>query len=65
MVGEVTPSEVLAVQGLVVEVLEIAETVLSLFVDWMVELLLLADEGPSDAFLNFVCRRNAGLWSRR
>ena len=52
VVGEETPSEVLAVLALVVEVVEIAETVLFLFVDWTVELLLLADEGPSDAVLN-------------
>ena len=50
--GEVTPSEVLAVLTLAVEALETAETVLFLFVDWTVELLLLADEGPSDAVLN-------------
>jgi len=52
VVGEVTPSEVLAVLTLVVEALEMAETVLVLFVDWTVELLLPADEGPSDAVLN-------------
>ena len=51
-VGEVTPSEVLAVLTLVVEALEIAETVLVLVTDWTVELLLPADEGPSDAVLN-------------
>ena len=50
--GEVTPSEVLAVLTLVVEALEIAETVLVLVTDWTVELLLPADEGPSDAVLN-------------
>ena len=50
-VGEVTPSEVLAVLTLVVEALEIAETVLDLVADWTVELLLPADEGPSDAVL--------------
>ena len=50
--GELTPSEVLAVLALVVEALEMAETVLDLFVDWTVELLLPADEGPSDAVLN-------------
>jgi len=56
VVGEVTPNEVLAVLTLVVEAVEvdIAETVLVLFVDWTVELLLLADEGPSDAVLNDV-----------
>lgn len=52
VVGEVTPREVLAVLTLVVEALETAETVLFLFVDWTVELLLPADEGPSDAVLN-------------
>lgn len=52
VVGEPTPSEVLAVLTLVVEALETAETVLFLFVDWTVELLLPADEGPSDAVLN-------------
>ena len=52
VVGEVTPSEVLAVLTLAVEALEIAETVLILVVDSMVELLFLADEGPSDAVLN-------------
>ena len=52
VVGEVTPSEVFAVLTLVVEVLEMAETVLFLVVDWTVELLLLGDEGPSDAVLN-------------
>lgn len=55
VVGEVTPSEVLAVLTLVVEALEMAETVLSLFVDivdWIVELLFLVEEGPSDAVLN-------------
>lgn len=52
VVGEVTPSEVLAVLTLVVEALEIAETVLVLFVDWTVELLLLPSDGPSDAVLN-------------
>jgi hypothetical protein len=52
VVGEVTPSEVLAVLTLVVEALEIAETVLVLVVEWTVELLLPADEGPSDAVLN-------------
>lgn len=52
VVGELTPSEVLAVLTLVVDVLEIAETVLVLVADWTVELLLLADEGPSDAVLN-------------
>lgn len=52
MVGEATPREVLAVLTLVVEVLEMAETVLVLFVEWTVELLFLADEGPSDAVLN-------------
>ena len=51
-VVEVTPSEVLAVLTLVVEALEIAETVLVLFVDWTVELLLLPSDGPSDAVLN-------------
>lgn len=51
-VGEVTPSEVLAVLTLIVEALEIAETVLVLFVDWTVELLLLPSDGPSDAVLN-------------
>jgi len=51
-VGEVTPSEVLAVTTLVVEALEIAETVLVLVTEWTVELLLPADEGPSDAVLN-------------
>lgn len=50
--GEPTPRDVLAVLTLVVEALEIAETVLILFVDWTVELLFLADEGPSDAVLN-------------
>lgn len=50
--GEVTPRDVLAVLTLVVEALEIAETVLVLFVDWTVELLFLAEEGPSDAVLN-------------
>ena len=50
--GEVTPREVLAVLTLVVEALEIAETVLVLLVDWVVELLFLADESPSDAVLN-------------
>ena len=51
-VGEVTPSEVLAVLTLVVEALEIAETVLDLVAEWTVELLLPADERPSDAVLN-------------
>jgi hypothetical protein len=50
VVGEVTPSEVLAVLTLVVEALETAEVVLVLFVDWTVELLL-PDERPSDAVL--------------
>lgn len=54
VVGEVTPSEVLAVLTLVVDALEIAETVLLLVVEWTVELLLPADEGPSDAVLNDV-----------
>lgn len=54
LAGEVTPSEVLAVFALVVEVFDIVETVLVLFVDWTVELLLLADEAPSDAVLNDV-----------
>lgn len=49
--GEVTPRDVLAVFTLVVEALETADTVLILFVDWTVELLFLADEGPSDAVL--------------
>ena len=52
VVGEVTPNEVLAVLTLAVEALEIAETVLVLFVDWTVELLLLPSDGPSDAVLN-------------
>jgi len=51
-VGEFTPSDVLAVLTLAVEALEIAETVLVLVADWTVELLLPADEGPSDAVLN-------------
>ena len=49
---EVTPREVLAVLALVVEVLETAETVRILFVEWTVELLFRVDEGPSDAVLN-------------
>ena len=52
LVGELTLREVLAVLTLIVEVLEIAETALILFVDWTVELLLLGDKGPSDAVLN-------------
>ena len=67
VVGEVTPSEVLAVLTLVVEALDIAETVLVLFVDWTVELLLLPSDGPSDAVLNIedaslvVEKRDCGL----
>lgn len=52
VIGEVTPSEVLAVFTLVVEAVETDETVLVLFVECVVELLFLADEGPSDAVLN-------------
>jgi hypothetical protein len=64
VVGELTPSEVLAVLTLAVEVVEIAETVLFLVVEWTVELLLPADEGPSDAVLNespLVETRDCGL----
>ena len=66
LVGEVTPSEVLAVLTLVVDAFEMAETVLLLVVDWTVELLL-PEEGPSDAVLNvedaslLVERRDCGL----
>ena len=50
-VGELTPRDVLAVFALVVEALEMADTVLILFVDWTVKLLFLVEEGPSEAVL--------------
>ena len=57
-VREVTPSEVSAILTPIVQALEIAEMVLVLFTDRMIELLLPADEGPSKSdSCSIECRR--------